>query len=200
MGVFKKTAFLFVFVFLSNQSYAEPSKFIAQAMTAPASVFDLFLFKIEEQSKCYRGWFGNSKTKDHETPCLTTLKYNFDENIIKMNFFVGDVNEKMIGFKASNDKDKEAILRNVLSDLASTLGVEKNEYSGLKLGMIQMTSIRNGWSRDEFDESNFKEEVTKRTVITVTANIEDGFIYKAIRNHHGKVRFEKKRSHLKQEL
>jgi len=179
-----------LFILLSSQSQAEPSKLIAQAMTTQTSAFDFFLFKIEEQSKCYRGWFGNSKNKNSEKPCLTTLDYNFEDNLIKMNFFVDETNEKMIHFKTSNDKNKEAILREVLSSIATSLGIE--ERNGMKFGMLQMTKMRNGWSKKEFDESKVKEEIAKRTVVSVTANIKDGFIYRVTRNHHGKVFFEKK--------
>ena len=181
-----------LFILLSSQSQAEPSKLLAQAMTTQISTFDFFLFKIKEQSKCYRGWFGNSKNKNSEKPCLTTLKYNFDDNLIKMNFFVDETNEKMIHFKASTDQKKETILRGVLSDVATSVGVE--ELNGMKIGMIQMTEIRNGWSKEGFDESKVKDEIANRTVISVTVNIKDGFIYKAIRNHHGKVFFEKNKS------
>lgn len=181
-----------LFILLSSQSQAEPSKLIAQAMTTQTSAFDFFLFKIEEQSKCHRGWFGNSKNKNSEKPCLTTLDYNFEDNLIKMNFFVDETNEKMIHFKTSNDKNKEAILREVLSSIATSLGIE--ERNGMKFGMLQMTKMRNGWSKKEFDESKVKEEIAKRTVVAVTANIKDGFIYRATRNHHGKVFFEKNKS------
>ena len=181
-----------LFILLSSKSRAEPSKLIAQAMTSQTSAFDFFLFKIEEQSKCYRGWFGNSKNKSAEKPCLTTLNYNFDDNLIKMNFFIDETNEKMIHFKTSNDKKKEAILRDVLSSIATSLGVE--EWDGMKIGMIQMTKMRNGWSKEGFDESKVKDEIAERTVILVTADIKDGFIYRVTRNHHGKVLFEKNKN------
>ena len=181
-----------LFFLLSSQSQAEPSKLLAQTMTTQTSTFDFFLFKLEEQSKCYRGWFGNSKNKNSEKPCLSTLNYNFDDNLIKMVFYVDETNEKMIHFKASTEKKKETILRGVLSDIATFVGVE--ERNGMKIGMIQMTTIRNGWSKEGFDEPKIKEEIANRTVISVTANIKDGFIYKAIRNHHGKVFFEKNKS------
>ena len=72
------------------------------------------------------------------------------------------------------------------------MGVE--EDNGMKFGMIQLTKIRNGWSKKGFNESDIKEEFSKRTVVAVVANIKDGFIYKATRNHHGKVFFEKNES------
>ena len=192
MHLYKSLISLLLVVTFTSQSQAEPSKLIAQMMTTQTTNFDFFLFKLEEQSKCYRGWFGNSKDKNAEKPCLTTLDYNFDDNIIKMNFFVDNTNEQMTRFSSSSDKDKEVILKAVLSKVAVSLGVE--EANGMKFGMIQLTNIRNGWSQKEFNESDIKEEISKRTVVTVTANIKDGFIYRATRHHHGKVFFEKNKS------
>lgn len=180
-----------IIILISSQSHAEPSKLITKMLATQVSTLDFYLFRIEEQSKCNRGWFGNSKNNDSKKPCLTTLDYNFEDNLIKMHFFVDDTNAQMINFETSNDKYKENTLKEILAGIVILMGVEEDK--GLKFGMIQMTNIRNGWSNKGFDESKIKDEIAKRTVIAVTANIKDGFVYRATRNHHGKVFFEKKK-------
>ena len=192
MGIYKALASSLLIILVSSQIQAEPSKPIAKMITTQTSTFDFFLFKLEEKAKCYRGWFGNSKGNNSKKPCLTTLNYSFEDNLIQMNFFVDDTTEKMKNFRNSNDKNKEIILKAVLANIATTMGVEEN--NGMKLGMIQMTTLRNGWAREAFDETEVKEEIAKRTVIVLTAKIKDGFIYRVTRNHHGKVFFEKNKS------
>jgi hypothetical protein len=85
-------------LFASSQAMAEPSKPISAFMEAPASAFDVFILQLFEQSKCYRGWFGNTAAEKESDLCMTMIDYNFNDNLIIMNFSVRDSHEKMKGF------------------------------------------------------------------------------------------------------
>lgn len=184
-------------LFTSIQTHAEPSKPISSMMNTPSSVFDVFLFQLLEQSKCYQGWFGNRKGEDKANLCMTTIDYKFDDNLVEMNFFVEEKYEQMKGFTTANETQKKAILINILNDVAQSVGVESRGEGQLdfRLGMIQMTPIRHGWGTKGFDDKAVKEEIANRTVIHLRANI-DGFVYTATRDHHGKVSFGKEKSSL----
>jgi len=169
---------------------AEPSRPIAKMMDTPASTFDVFLFRLYEQSKCFQGWFGNRKNDDKPDLCMTTIKYKFDDNFIVMNFIVREKYEKMAGFRSSSDKQKESMLKALLSDVATSVGVEPQ---GTRLGMIQLTPIREGWSTKAFEETETREEIANRTVIHLRANI-GGFVYTVTRDHHGNVTFDKEKT------
>ncbi len=181
---------LIIFFLIASIAYAEPSKPISKMMKTPASAFDVFLFQLHEQSKCYRGWTENQDKDDHPDLCMTTIKYDFDDNIIEMHYFVTLKHKKMAGFKSATDKKKEEILKKVLADLAPLVGVEVSSMA-FKFGMIQLTPIRKGWGTKDFDESEIREEISKRTVIHLHSKF-DGFSYVATRNHNGEIFFEKK--------
>ena len=184
-------------LFASIDAYAEPSKPISSMMDTPSSVFDVFLFQLLEQSKCYQGWFGNRTAQDKTNLCMTTIDYNFDDNLVEMDFFVEEKYEDMKGFSKSGEAQKEAILKRILSYVAQSVGVESRGQDKLnfRLGMIQMTPIRHGWATKGFDDKAVKDEIADRTVIHLRANIE-GFVYTATRDHHGKVTFGKEKSSL----
>ncbi len=171
---------------------AEPSKPISSMMNTPSSIFDVFLFQLLEQSKCFQGWFVNRKKDDKPDLCMTTINYNFDDNLIEMNFFVEERYKDMKGFASGSDSLKEKILKKILNDVAEYVGVESivEGQSSFRFGMIQLTPMRHGWGTKGFDEKSAKEEIANRTVIHLRANV-GGYVYTATRDHHGKVTFEK---------
>jgi len=188
--------FLVSMLLITTQAAAEPSKPISAMMDTPASVFDVYLFRLMEQSKCHQGWFGNSK--DRTKLCMTRIDYHFDDNLIEMNFFVQERHEKKESIRTATDKQKEKILNSMMSDLARSVGVDSDiEIDGkiILFGMIQLTPIRHKWSNTRFDEKAAKEEIAKRTIINLRTLVE-GFIYTITRDQHGKVTFTKKESPL----
>lgn len=177
---------------VSTHTMAEPSKAISSMMDTSSSVFDVFLFRLLEESKCYRGWFDNREKNDKPDLCMTSIRYKFDDNLIEMNFFVWERHKGMKGFATGNDQQKEKILKNILSGVARSVGVEPidGRLSNFRFGIIQTTPIRHGWSTKGFDEELAREEVANRTVIHLRTNVA-GFVYTVTRDHHGKVTFEK---------
>jgi len=178
---------------VNAQTIAEPSKPISSMMDTPSTVFDMYLFRLLEQSKCNQGWFGNREKDDKPDLCMTTIEYQYADNLIEMNFFVQERHEKMKGFTSASDIQKEKILKNILIEVAQSVGVVSRGDGKLnfRFGMIQMTPMRHGWGTSSFDEEVARDEISDRTVIHLRSNV-DGFVYKATRNHHGKIMFEKK--------
>lgn len=178
-------------LFTSTYSFAEPSKPISSMMDTPSSVFDVFLFSLFEQSKCASGWF-NRTADDDANICMATINYDFNDNLVEMNFVVREGHEEMQDILNSGEEQKEVILKELLLDTAQKAGVEGWGDRG-KLGMIQFTSMRHGWGAPSFDEELAKKEISDRTVINLRTNI-DGFLYTATRDHHGRVTIEKEKS------
>ncbi len=115
-----------------------------------------------------------------------------------MNFFVKERYKDMKGFSVANDKQKEKILRTILIDVAKSVGVQSmgDGVLDFRIGMIQMTPMRHGWSSKGFDEEAAREEIANRTVIYLRTNV-GGFVYTTKRDHHGKVTFEKEKFSIK---
>lgn len=174
---------------LATNAPADPSKPIRSAMSTPASIFDLFILQLWEQSKCFQGWFGNSADRNKEL-CMTTIDYDFDDNIVEMNFLISETDTKIKGFKTANEKRKEQILTAALKELAISIGVESIDEKIGRFGMIQFTPMRRDWKTDDFDADTVKDEIADRTVIHLRVKNE-GFIYKASRDHRGKINLSK---------
>lgn len=98
---------LITFFLIASIAYAEPSQPISKMMKTPASAFDVFLFQLYEQSKCSQGWVGNQDKDDRPDLCMTMINYNFNDNIIEMNYVVTLKHKKMAGFKSATDKKKK---------------------------------------------------------------------------------------------
>ena len=173
---------------LGGNAYSEPSKQIDVLMHTPASAFDLFLFQLFERTKC-QTWFGS---KDQADICMTTINYDFDDNLIEMNFRALETYEHLKGFKAAPEKQKIELMKSSLTQLASSVGLTKAS-AGFRYGMIQSIPIRHGWSTKSLNMKEVKEEIVKRTVLFLHFTY-SGKTYKAKRDHHGKVSVEAKKS------
>lgn len=195
MNILKVIATLLLFLLLLGQTYAEPSKLLDKAINTPASVFDFFLFKLEERLKCQQKPFaffkllGDFENESFKIPCLQEIIYEYDDNILIMLFVADESGNVELNDKSVNSKNKEALAKKILIKLARSLGVE--ERNGVKFGIIQVTEMRNGWSTSGFDELEIKKEIINRSFIVVNVYFNDGFVYQAFRTHHGDVFFEK---------
>jgi len=164
---------------------AEPSKPIAKFMDAPASAFDVFLFRVKEEGKCYQTYWGNPGNQKLDL-CLTGLVYNFDDNIIEMNFFVYEHHELLQGISGKSKKDKEDTVKSILTKVAEIAGVEKRIHIGYS-GWIQSVPIRHGWSTKNLNMNEVREEIRKRTIVRLYTDPIDGQSYKAVRSHYGEI-------------
>lgn len=187
---------LVLFGALSSQSAADPSGPIAAMMNTPATVFDVFLSDMYQESKCYRGWFGNLRNSDGRNManlCMTSINYKFDDDVIVMHFFIGSRNKKMKGFDHANLETKKFIMTGIVKQLAKEVGVAKNRM-GLEYGMIQTTPIRYGWADKRFNEAAAIKQIAARTVIDLVTDT-DGAVFTVTRNQHGVITFKSDKSY-----
>lgn len=171
---------------------AEPSRHISALMQTPASTFDFYLYRLYDQTKCFH--FFESPVLEENKPnlCMTNLEYQFDDNLIVMNFFVRENYKHMSGFLNSSEEKKKDILKTIMADLSKDIGVASRDKDnpGFRFGLIQMTPIREGWKTKEFDEYEVREEIANRTVMHLRTNIA-GFVYTLTRDQHGKLTYQK---------
>ena len=121
---------------LCSPSHADPSKPIRALLEAPASAFDVFLFTLHERSKCYQG-AGVSDSKPRPELCMTTIDYNFDDNVIEMHFLVSQKHPAMHRFAAADDAGKRKILDERFKELVLQVGV--GGPNDVFFGLIQNT-------------------------------------------------------------
>ena len=173
----------------ANVVMARPNQPIMKMLNTPITAFDFFLFQLEEACKCDK-WFGNPSTKTD--PCMTLLDYNITENIVTLNFYVHEPDRSttyMKGFINSSEAQKEQILRSAIERLAVVIGVSTRESMRKRYGLIQVTPIRRGWVSPDFSEADLKDEVAKRTVITIQAKYK-GKLYHIERKIDGQIFYE----------
>lgn len=188
--VFIVIASFFAFIFSAR---AEPSPGIKKLIVTPASVFDIFLFKLYIEAN------GPSYIQNNaDMPLfIFDLEYDYDSNLILMSFHIGANHEDMSNFPKGNFEEKKKILLRAAKSVATTVGVEPHNVNIgshnelIRLGMIQNISLRNGWGSKDFDEYQLKEEIANRTVIDVVYAREDDVLYKVRRTQLGKYEFSK---------
>jgi hypothetical protein len=95
----------------------------------------------------------------------------------------------MKGFINSNNRQKEQILRAAIERLAIVVGVAERPNKGKRYGLIQVTSIRRGWYDKNFNESELKDEIAKRTVLTLQTKYQ-GKLYHIERRINGEIIYE----------
>jgi hypothetical protein len=188
MKTIRTIVMLMVISLVPMYALAEPSAPITKFMDTPASAFDIFLFHLQENGKCYQTFWGNPGNQKLDL-CLTRLEYSYDDNIIEMNFFVNNSHKLLQGISGKPQKDKENVIKSILTDAAQIVGVEKIPSVGF-FGWIQMVPIRHGWSTKNLDESEFRDEIRKRTRVLLYTDPIDGKRYKAVRSHHGEISIE----------
>jgi len=173
-----------VLIFMLNLVLsATPSKPIATLMDTPASAFDMFLYNIQKRGECNSRYWGNPGGFKLNL-CMTSLDYNYDDNLIKMKFFVSN-NYKLI---QDNKKEKiESLLKKIMSKVSQIVGVEHISWGKYYSGWIQNVTIRHGWGTKTVNLDEIRNEIRKRTEITLITQSINGIRYKVTRTHHGKV-------------
>lgn len=185
----KLICLIFAVMLIAVTVNAKPGKPILKMLNTPITAFDFFLFELEESCKCDK-WFGNPNWKSD--PCMTVLKYNITDDLILLNFYIYDPSRSttyMKGFINSNNRQKEQILRAAIERLAIVVGVAKRPNKGKRYGLIQVTSIRRGWYDKNFNEAELKDEIAKRTVLTLQTKYQ-GKLYHIERGINGEIIYE----------
>ena len=164
-------AMVLIFLLLGT-AYGDPSEPIRKAMNTPASVFDVFLLALHQNEKC----------PGEADFCMTNVYYEFDDNLIYMNYLLKKDSKTWKDFVSKSKTNREAYLSERFSYLANLI-VEGN------FSPIRFTRLRHGYKKEGFNEKEFKDEISKRTVVTVFAEADNKY-YKAVRDHHGKINIE----------
>ena len=123
---------------------------------------------------------------------MTLLEYNIQENIIYINFYVHDPSRSttyMRGFVNSNERQKEQIMRAAMERLSIVIGVAARPGMDKPYGLIQVTPIRRGWYNPDFKETDLKNEVVNRTVLTLQTTHGDK-LYHVERRTNGDIIYE----------
>lgn len=177
---FSKIIGFFTILSISTGVFSAPSAPIMSLINTPASIFDVFLFNINEEARCFRdsGKIVNSQ------PCITTLRYIFNENIVEMSFFASSKVEELIRLSGKTKEETESGILEILKSVSRDVGVEPRTSLGYS-GWIQFTPIRNGWSTGNFDEGAAREELKLRTMIHLHTERLDGYRYHATRSIDG---------------
>jgi len=168
---------------------AEPSKPLAMMINTSTSLFDSFMYRLYDQAKCSQIFFGRRNKSSIIGPCMTGIKYVFDDNIIKMTFGISGQDEWMKGFEDLSDTKKSTVFFEILESIVDVVGLPPDSSGEEPLGMIKHTPIRYGWSDERIDENQVRAEIASRTEI-ILSHTASTYRYKAVRTHHGKVRFE----------
>ena len=157
---------------IAGSVYAEPSKLINNAMSTPASVFDLFLYQLE--NKCNTTYVAGEGYAE--------VDYFFEDNLIGVFFYLSKPVEGLKNDLINNDKKNIEKALRLRTDLyALQLGVIKDQSVTKSFEDIK---IRRGWEMKDFDEEKFKDEVKKRIILVVTTRSKDK-IYVLKRSHDG---------------
>ena len=147
-------------------AYADPSRPIAKAMETPVSVFDMFLYEISER-------FSDE---------LYRVRYDFTDNLITIEFTINKDHSTVKGFKEANEEQRKKILTKAVDSFGILLKLTINNFQ-----------IRHGWQAEDFLEQEFRDEVSKRTVISVTLDDYEKdpvVFYTAKKDHHGNITYK----------
>jgi len=167
---------------------ADSDYYIRKMIEAPASKFDLYVYKLKESLKCRTDRVSMSKSTQAKTPCLTDIEYDSAENALVMYFYIDKSNKEMRNFKMKNNEKKEKTLLKLLRKLSVELGVEGQKVGDemIRLGTIQLTPVTYFTSGQESAGENieFYSEIADITEINLITNLRSS-VYKATRQKSG---------------
>ena len=168
---------LIIILFLSGTASGDPSKSDQNALQTPASVIDHFLYAIWEDLKC-----GN----DGVILCMLKVPhYDFEDNVVKFMFEDSELKEKKFT-KIPDKKTIEELLKLQVDSAKNLLGCA-----------YKYLPIRYKWPNESFDEKQFRDELSKRTVIQGKIQISN-MVYYGILDNYGN--FDFKESDLNKDL
>ena len=178
--------FIYILLGLSTLNLkAEPSKIILQSITTPATVLDVYLFNMKENSKCHSTYWGYPK-KQKLDECVGGIDYSYADNTFTFYYVIFSDSKTSEYYSSSMKTSKQIkeILRKALDDAATTVGV-KPVVNDFYAGLIS-TPIHNGYSKKDFDVNEFHKEVRNRTIVKLTF-WKNKKRYTAVRQHDGEI-------------
>lgn len=160
--------------------FAQPSAAIVNMMQTPASVFDLFLLRVYEASKC--NTVLKNENADEADLCLSTISYDSGENILSAFFRVLPGAEAMDDFVEQEMEGRRAILLKLLETTARRVGALDT------WGLLHSTPLGYGRNASVADEKAFRAELAQRTTTSLSTSY-DGVVYIATRHYDGTIEY-----------
>lgn len=161
----------------SGAARAEPSAEIAKLMKTPASVFDVFLFRLYESVKC-SNWVG--EVENEPDFCMTGLHYDNDRNVLTMHFRAYPTNEPLGDFLEVDDLERQDIMTRYIEQVARVAGVQS------EWGLLQSIPFHYAGAQPIPGEAAIRSELARRTELRAFVRYE-GKVYSATRYLNGKV-------------
>ena len=149
-------------------------------MQTPASVFDLFLFRLYESAKCNNVVKNNNA--DEADLCMSTLSYDNEANILTVFFRVLPAAQVMEDFVDQEAEGRKQIMLQLLENTAKRVGAIDG------WGLLHSLPIAFGPLPADIDEKSFRGELAKRTSTRLSTSY-DGSVYIATRHHDGRVEY-----------
>jgi hypothetical protein len=172
---------------LTSGAIAGPSPQIARLMDTPASAFDIYLHHLFVEGNGPT-FFGGPNMR--EPMRMAHIKYDFDSNAIVMTFQVSSSHKSLEGFSGRTLDGKKTMLLATARKLAESVGTEYRDVDKtIRIGLIQATSIRYGWSAKEFNEDEIKEEIANRTELELIFSEDPRLVYRVRRSTRGVYEF-----------
>lgn len=164
----------------ARPALAAPDAAIAKMMQTPATLFDLFLFRLYESAKCNN--VIRNDNADEADLCLSTLNYDADANRLSVFFRVLPAAEAMDEFIDEDEAGREIILLNLLHNTVRRVGALDG------WGLLHSTPIGHGGGLDKTAEKAFREALAARTTTALSTSY-DGKVYVATRHADGRIEF-----------
>ena len=164
---------------LSATATGEPSPGIKKLMSTPASVFDVFMFRLYESVKC-KNWVGEVESEPDF--CMTSLLYDADRDLLSMHFRAYPTNESLGDFLEGDDVERQDIVVRYVEQVARIAGVEAD------WGLLRTIPLRHAGASKIQDEDKIRLEIASRTRVHAHVSY-GGKVYSAVREPDGQVSF-----------
>ena len=175
-----KSAFFVLGLLLAMPLSADPGPQIVDMMKAPASAFNLFLFRLYEGAKCNR--LIKNTNADEADLCMTSLNYDADSNVLSAFLRVYPGAEAMDEFVDEDAAGRKVTLLRLLDNTVRRVGALDS------WGLLYSTPISHGMNSGSVAEKAFRAELAARTTVALSTSY-DGVVYVATRHHDGSIKY-----------
>ena len=176
----RKANLLLLMLIFPPATLAQPGAPIMAMMQTPASVFDLFLFRLYEEAKCNTVVQNNNS--EEADLCMSTLKYDSERNILSVFFRVRPAALSMEDFVDQEAEGRKQIMLQLLENTAKRVGAIDS------WGLLHSLPIAYGPLAAAADEKLFRSELAKRTATRLSTSY-DGKVFVATRHQDGRIEY-----------
>lgn len=173
----RKANILLLILFFSATAWAHSGTAITAMMQAPASVFDLFLFRLYEEAKCNKVVQNNNA--DEADLCMSTLSYDSEANILTVFFRVLPAAQVMEDFVDQEAEGRKQVMLQLLENTAKRVGAVDSWglLHSLPISYVPLPG-----------EKSFRSELARRTSTRLSTSY-DGKVFIATRHYDGRIEY-----------